>query len=206
MRKILLSLLTIALVSTVAVSATRAYFTDTATSQNNQLSTGTLSFLLAGDGGESSAYFDVSGLYPGAPSVSKCVEVKNNGDLGMLFRFYVDNYTDSKSLADALDVVVTLRPSTDCATPVDFDAYGPVDAEVYNGKLSGLLGEGNAKSNEQAYFDNDDPLWRGFAAVYKVTVSLPLGAGTEYQDATFTGDLRVDATQAEGQAEGAVVW
>jgi predicted ribosomally synthesized peptide with SipW-like signal peptide len=65
MKKILLSILTIALVATVAVGVTRAYFTDQATVSNNTFTAGKLNFTLNGDMTETKS-ITIAGLEPGA--------------------------------------------------------------------------------------------------------------------------------------------
>ena len=65
MKKILLSILTIALVTTIAIGATRAYFSDTETSNGNTFVAGTLDLTVDGNNGVNTVEFNLTNLYPG---------------------------------------------------------------------------------------------------------------------------------------------
>jgi predicted ribosomally synthesized peptide with SipW-like signal peptide len=67
MKKILLSLLTIALVSIVAVGATRAYFSDTETSVGNSFTAGTLDLKVDNQDDPSVVHITKSNMKPQAP-------------------------------------------------------------------------------------------------------------------------------------------
>lgn len=85
MNKILISLLTIALVSVVAVGATRAYFTDTATSTGNTFTSGTLDLKLsdANEGwsdGVTSTWSSPANWAPGQ-EVKTSIYLRNTGTI-----------------------------------------------------------------------------------------------------------------------------
>lgn len=204
MLKILMSLLTIVLVSASAIGATRAYFTDSETSSGNTFSVGTLNVVIDGDGSSSSPYFNVSNMKPGDSAYS-CLQVKNDGSVGMLFRAYVADVTDSLNLASQLDVTVTLRPPA-CDIPSEYNAYGPVNLPIWSGKLADLINNGSLLNNISAAFNSDGILEPDYAAVYGVNVSMPEETGNTYQGAVFTGSLKVDATQFANQEESSVQW
>lgn len=65
MKKILLSLAMIAMVSSVAVGATRAYFSDTETSTGNTFTAGTLDLDVDGNNGKNTVKFTVANMKPG---------------------------------------------------------------------------------------------------------------------------------------------
>lgn len=65
MRKILLSLLSIVLVSTVAVGATKAYYDDTETSNGNTFAAGTLDLTVDGNNGTNTVKFTIANMKPG---------------------------------------------------------------------------------------------------------------------------------------------
>lgn len=87
MKRILLSILTITLVVGIAVGATRAYYSDSATSTSNSFHSGTLNLKLKNDGGSSysdsvTGTFDASDMVPGGPTVTGKVWLKNEGTVG----------------------------------------------------------------------------------------------------------------------------
>jgi len=76
MKRIALSLMTIAVVATMAASATNAYFSDTKIVANNTFSTGTVTL-----GEVYNMPINISGLYPGAEKSSDLVAVNYTGSL-----------------------------------------------------------------------------------------------------------------------------
>lgn len=88
MLKILLSLLTIVLVASAAVGATRAYFTDTETSSGNTFSAGTLDLKVNGQDDENVVHVSLSNLKPGDgegttehPTISYQWTLSNTGSI-----------------------------------------------------------------------------------------------------------------------------
>lgn len=205
MKRIILSLLTIVLVSTTAVGATRAYFTDIARSNNNTISTGSFDVNLGG-----TLPFAASGIAPGDSLEPKYLEVRNNGSLDMLFRAYVESTQNpaadaGKTMADYLNVTVTLNPS-DYSLPAGYTAYGPVGQTIYTGTLAGLLGKEKALDNINAAFVDHWPLKPKYVAVYKIDVVFSSSASNELKGKTFSGNIVVEGTQFAHQAEGDIVW
>jgi predicted ribosomally synthesized peptide with SipW-like signal peptide len=210
MKKILLSLLTVGLVSGAVFGATRAYFSDTETSTGNVLGTGTFNVQLGGETNSGSryanmdqkAFFNADGLMPGGDPATAYVEVKNDSTADMLFRLYADNFTVSKSgLAEYINVKVTLRPDelgSEYSKVLAGDLYGPSNAPIYEGTLADLAGVSNALDNIDAACSSGDwPLEENLVAVYKVEVSLDWSAPNKYQGQELTADLQLDATQFE---------
>ena len=66
MRKILLSILTIALVVTATAGATRAQYSDTETSTGNTFTSGSLDLDVDGNNGTNTVKFTVTGMKPGS--------------------------------------------------------------------------------------------------------------------------------------------
>ena len=79
LNKILLSLAGIALVSTIAIGATMAYFSDTESSVDNTFSAGTLDLNV--DGEDAMVPFVVSNMAPGETKGSPTYTIKNVGTL-----------------------------------------------------------------------------------------------------------------------------
>lgn len=206
MNKILLSLLTVALVSVVAVGATRAYFSDAETSTGNSFTAGTLVVNIDGTGSSTTPYFSVPNMAPGDTATS-CFIVKNTGSLGMLFRAYFNPVSDPKNLASQLDVTVTIRPTAGCNVPSGFNAYGPANTVIWTGKLNLLESNSPAVLNNiNAAFHSDGILNGNYAAPYLLTVHLPETTGNTYQGAAFSGNIQVDATQFANQVEASIQW
>lgn len=65
MKRIFMSILTIALVSVVAIGATKAYFSDTETSTGNTFTAGTLDLTADGNNGTNTVKFTVTNMVPG---------------------------------------------------------------------------------------------------------------------------------------------
>jgi len=204
MKRIILSLLTIALVSTTAVGATRAYFTDSARS-NNTISTGSFDVNLGG-----TLPFAASNIAPGDSLEPKYLEVRNDGSLDMLFRAYVESIQNpaadaGKTMADYLNVTVTLNPSG-YSLPTGYTAYGPANQTIYTGTLAGLLGKEKALNNINAAFDDHWPLKPKYAAVYKIDVVFSSSASNELKWKTFSGNIVVEGTQFAHQTKENIIW
>lgn len=199
--KMLIGVLMIVLVAALVGGATMAWFTSTATNNNNSFSSGTLVVGL----NESAPFFDVSDMAPG-DSASSYVEMRNDGSLDMLFKAYVDATVNEENIAEKLNVVVTLNPSDYTALPGKYTSYGTADQVMYTGPLSGLLGESNALNNIDAAFKYGWPLKADFAAVYKMEVTFDTSAGNDYQGKRFLGNLVVKGTQFDHQNKNSVSW
>lgn len=209
MRKILIALLGVLLVAALAGAGTFAYFSDTETSSGNTFTAGTVDISLDGSASGGEAYFSVGNMAPG-DTVTKYVEVRNDGSLDLLFRAYVDNVTKdtpvgADTFSDQLQVTVTLRP-TGYTYPQGYNPYGPPNAIIYTGPLSGLIGENHALNNENAAFVDGWPLMPDYVAVYKIDVNLPAATGNDWRAAEFKGDLVVESVQFANQTQGNVVW
>ena len=190
-----------------SIVAASAYFTDSASNTGNEITAGTLTLTLDGTDNKdirvyaSRPFFTGTGLTPGGDPVTAYVEIRNDGNMDMLFRIYIANEgEDTSSFADQLQATVTIRPTISYVPVRSGDLYGPPDTVLQNNiALSSIIGDSNALDNVNAAFDDSWPLKPGYVAVYKVEVSLPFDTDNGYQGATFTGDLKVDATQFKGQ-------
>lgn len=104
MKKLLISLLSIGVVSAVAIGATSAYFTDTEVLGTNTISTGTISLRDARDTWMLNV--NLSNLKPG-DFVRKWVVLENDGSLDIKFlRINAINKTGDLTLLDNVNVTV----------------------------------------------------------------------------------------------------
>lgn len=218
MKKILLSLLTIVVVSGAVVGATRAFFRDSKTSTENVLGATTFNVRLAGEDdsgirrGDMSEeeFFNVTNLVPGNdenPAVAY-VDIRNDSNTDMLFRLYAENLSETKSgLRNHINMKVTLNPSGYDAT-VGGDPYGTVDNVIYEGTLGSIVGSENALDNTDAACvwneNNRWPLKQGMVASYKVELWLDWETPNGYQGESLTSNLQLDAVQFdfEEQCDG----
>lgn len=125
MKKILLSLLTIALVSVVAVGATRAYFSDTETSVGNTIAAGTLDLKVGGQDDPIVAHITQTNIKPAAPWTTQRGQgftLKNVGSVPGTVTATVKNLVDYENSCN--------EPETNA---------GDVTCGATEGELSGLL-------------------------------------------------------------------
>lgn len=199
MRKIILSLSVITIVALTAVTATRAYFTTQGSVLGNEVSSGTLTVDVDTS---DSLPFSIPNLAPGDDYVTAgYFTVMNTGNLDMVFRLYVNATQNQSNIADDIKVRITLRPSSSDIYPSGFDPYGPPNLEVFEGKLSQLIGVTNAMDNGAASFINHEPLWPQYAARYQIEVGMDWDAPNAIQNKKFAGNLIVDGTQYDNQPD-----
>jgi len=158
MRKILASLAMIAMVSTVAVGATRAYFSDTETSNNNTFSAGSLDLTVDGNNGTNTVKFTVNNIRPGnqptgswtlanVGKISGYLDLKNitvtNNENGCVEpeNEAGDNTCGRPGTGDGeLQNVINLRLYID----KDKDGYWSTgDVMIYNGLVKDIAGSYN---------------------------------------------------------------
>jgi predicted ribosomally synthesized peptide with SipW-like signal peptide len=104
MKKILLSLLTVALVSSSAVGATQAYFSDTETSTGNTFAAGSLDLAVDENNGLNTVKFTVANMRPG--NQPKATYTLNN--VGSL-----NGYLDLENISVSSNENGCLEPETD---------------------------------------------------------------------------------------------
>jgi predicted ribosomally synthesized peptide with SipW-like signal peptide len=98
MKKIAMSLATIAMVATMSIGATGAYFSDTKIVSGNTFSTGTVKL-----GGTYNAPIHVSGLYPGAVKTTDAFGVQYTGTLKGDLYFGFKTQSGGAVMGDELD-------------------------------------------------------------------------------------------------------
>lgn len=91
MKKILLSILSIALVSIVAIGATRAYFSDTETSMGNMFSAGTLDLEVDGENDPLGMKFSGDLMVPGSEVNAGTITLENVGTIDGILTVMVSN-------------------------------------------------------------------------------------------------------------------
>lgn len=169
MRKILLSLVIIAVLASTVTASAIALWTDTETSSANVFTTGTLDIALT-DGAP--LPFNVSGMAPG-DSVSGTLVVANSGSLQL--RYAMTTTGDGASTLDEqLDCVIMQGATT-----------------LYDGKLSSAF-IGDPAQGAQA---GDRTLDAGINETLTFTVTLPIDTDNTYQGATCSVDFVFDAEQ-----------
>jgi len=200
MKKILFSLV-ISVACLGLIGGALAYFTDTETSEGNTFTAGTLTLLLDDNP------FNVTNMAPGDTNTAY-LEIKNDGSLDMLFRAYlIDVVQDPEGFIDQFILTVTLNPS-DYTPELEGDGiYGPADTVIFWGPLSDFWGAEKALDNVfSAFYGEDGPFPPGEVITYRIDVELDPETGNEFQDASLTADLRVDATQFDNQDPDNILW
>ena len=181
MKKILLSVLTIALVATVAVGATRAFFFDDEISSGNTFTTGTVAI---GETWQMPLTF--SGLYPGAEQTSPMFAVKYTGSVkGDLY--YGLRFTPGyANLENVLSIQIERVTSAGDHISWIYGGWTPVAWPFSNWtKTASGLNE-----NEWAY--------------YKLSVRMDPNAGNEFQGKTAVNDIVLYAVQEGGSAPSVI--
>lgn len=181
MKKVTLSLATIALVAVMAVGATYAVFSSSASITDNTFATGTLEIRINGE--PSVVGFNVDGAYPGY-CTTEYMKVVNN---------YGDPYFAGPSTLPAEELVISAVKTG--GSQALYDAL-EITVETNRGWASRMdVFDGQLKNLNEA--DMFDPRWTellpGHSQDMWYTVCLPASAGNSLQGKTTTFDLKVDA-------------
>jgi predicted ribosomally synthesized peptide with SipW-like signal peptide len=101
MKKIILSLSTIAVVATIAVGGTIAYFSDTETSTGNTFTAGTLDLKVDGNDDPNLVPYTISDLVPGQYHQAGTVTLRNDGSIPGRVSVKLQNpWSDENSLEE----------------------------------------------------------------------------------------------------------
>lgn len=169
MKKILISLLVIGVVTAATVTGAMALFTDQATNSGNAFTSGTVDIALTNG---TPLPFTVSAMAPG-DSVNGTLVVANSGTLQL--RYAMTTTGDGTSILDEqLDCVIAQGATT-----------------LYSGKLSSAV-IGNPAQGAQA---GDRTLGAATNETLTFTVSMPIGTNNSYQGTTCTVAFVFDAEQ-----------
>lgn len=181
-RKLLASLLLIAVVAGLVGASTWAWFTDTETIDNNYVTTGNLDLTVWG------GPFVATNLEPGAGYTSAGVFcARNDGNYDMKWRGAMINVADPQGLRNYLYVRAVINPTGAQGN------YGPMDTTLWTD-----VPFSNLESWATSPILMNDPTWPfapGSWACYRVEVALHSSAPDAVQGATLNADLYIQATQ-----------
>lgn len=183
MLRILKSLMVIGIVTTIAVGATGAYFSDTVTVPQNTFASGELNLTVS----PQSAGVTVANAAPGQWFSSAKFLVYNQSTFNEALKWRVSSHLDSQTLSGfygQLNVSVWAKGLGYDQTPKTAPDGSTIEAQnVWNGKLKDL----------EHQFNNMPQNW---SANLWFFVQLDPSAGNQYQGQSATFDLIFDATQA----------
>ncbi len=169
MKRILVSLILIAVVISAVTVGAMALWTDQGTSANNTFTAGTIDISLTGN---NPLPFSVSAMAPG-DSVTGTIDVVNSGTLQL--RYAMTTTGDGSSILDEqLDCVIMVGATT-----------------LYSGKLSSAA-IGNPAQGSQA---GDRTLSPSASETLTFTVSMPIDTSNSYQGTTCTVGFVFNAEQ-----------
>ena len=211
MKKILMSLMTIALVIGLVGAGTVAYFSDTETSTGNTFTAGKLNLKVDGLDGANVVKFTVANTYPGASgggtwtllnagSLAGYVDLENisvanaeNYDANTNEAEAVDdldtsNETGGGELGVNLDVVLFWDDGTGGGTAGNGIQDG-TEATIYSGDLDSIAG--NYEAN---YLLND-----GATTYISMTWSIDTNVNNQIQGDSATLDITFELAQTTGQ-------
>jgi predicted ribosomally synthesized peptide with SipW-like signal peptide len=181
MKRLILSVLTIGLVSVSAFAATRAYFTDQATVLGNTIETGKVDFRLTGTASQT---FTLDNMLPGEWTAPMELNVYNElSTTPIKYRFY-DRFVseDVAGLYDKMNVVVR---HTFAGTPNP--ASWPV---IYSGTLGNLYVDSTTTSGIIS-----SSLGVNITHVFYLQFQLDPSANNTYQNTSAVFDIVADGTQ-----------
>jgi predicted ribosomally synthesized peptide with SipW-like signal peptide len=187
-RRILLSLLIIALVVAASATGALALFTDQETSAPNAFTTGNFDLALTNG---SPLPFSVSGMAPG-DVVYGGLQVSNSGDMEL--RYAMSTTADGASILDEqldLTIDVVTDPGVDTVWYTDDDVVSVADIYGPDGQLS-IAVIGNPTSGAQA---GDRTLTASTSERLRFKVTLPLSTDNSYINTTCTVAFVFDAEQ-----------
>lgn len=183
-RLLMIALLAGALITSVLVGSTGAFFTDAENVGSNIFSTGTLDISTS----PSTAIVSFSAMAPG-DTVTAPVTVSNAGSMQM--RYAIRSTTTEDFLAAQLDLTIKTGVTTCNNGGFSVDGtsiYGAGDA----GNTSGLNLVGNPSQGIHA---GDRTLDAASNEILCIQVSLPTSTGNSYQGLTTTATLEFLAEQ-----------
>lgn len=185
MKKLLISIVTVALVSVVSVKATGAFFTDTVDSTDNKFTAGTLQVNVLEQNQDTDFVNETlaTNWLPGQ-DVLVNFDVKNTGNVPVQLRGFAAGAWDNPAL-DANKVKVTRVERWNGAA---WEDVAPLNPTGYNGFFY-YTNDGTVAGT---FFD----VPAGDRAQLRLTVRLDESADNTYQSALFTSTLHVEARQA----------
>jgi|GEM_PF-1728669 len=189
MKKILLSVMMIALLSVAAVGATRAWFTNTETISNMNFATGTLDISNTSDSWMTHVSF--TNLKPG-DTIRKWVKLTNAGSLDVAsLKVSAVNMTDPFGLLTVMTVSVYGQVDgfdQGIYTP-DWGAGQPINSWLTTG--TNILGTAVYRDATAAHV-----MTSGKVDTIILDFKVPTSVGNGYQGRSATFDLQFDAEQS----------
>jgi predicted ribosomally synthesized peptide with SipW-like signal peptide len=181
MKRLILSILMIGLVSVVAFGATRAYFTDQETVLGNRIESGKVDFKLTGP---ASHTFTLENMLPGEWTEPMLLNVYNQlSTTPIKYKFY-DRFVsqDEPGFYDKVNIIVR---HTHAGT--EDPANWP---KVYEGKLKDLYVDSTSTSGIIS-----PSLGVNITHVFYLQFQLDPSTGNKYQNKTAVFDIVADGTQ-----------
>ncbi len=183
-RLVMIALLAGALITSVIVGATGAFFTDAQSVGSNLFSTGVLDLSTS----PTSAVVSFSSMTPG-DKVTAPLTVSNSGT--MQLRYAIRSTTTENLLATQLDLTVKTGVTT--CTNAGFDADG---SALYGPNSAGLSTGLNLVGDPSQGAQPGDQIMNASAnQVLCIQVSLPISTGNAYQGLTTIATLEFLAEQ-----------
>lgn len=180
MRKILLSILTIGFVAIVAIGATVAYFSATATSTGNTFTAGTLTIGLLNQNTSDPLQFSMTNWAPGGETFVN-FDVLNSGTLLVNLRgFAAGTWESPPGGSDKVKVIKVER----------WDSGGWQKLASNPAGITGYFYYSPDGTDASLY-----PVGAGGRAQMRLTVKFDSTAGNEYQDKIFTASITAEAKQ-----------
>jgi predicted ribosomally synthesized peptide with SipW-like signal peptide len=186
-RKILTSLIIIAVLAALITAGAMAVFTDQQTNPDNLFTTGTV--ILGID--PTTAMFTVSNMAPGDVEYGG-LEVTNDGTLELRYAM-TTTADDTSTLDEQLDLTIDVvtDPGVDSIWYTADDVVGEANIYGPDGVLSSAF-FGDPAQGEQA---GDRTLASSASERLRFKATLPLGTGNSYQGTTCTVAFVFDAEQ-----------
>ncbi len=183
-RLVMIALLAGALITSVVVGATRAFFTDAQNVGSNIFSTGSLDISTS----PASAIVSLSAMAPG-DTVTAPVTVSNVGSMQM--RYAIRSTTTENLLAAQLDLTIKTGVTT-----CDNSGFSADGAVIYGAADTGNTGGLNLVGDpSQGAHAGDRTLDAALSEVLCFQVSLPSATGNAYQGLSTTATLEFLAEQ-----------
>ncbi|MHC1716741.1 MAG: SipW-dependent-type signal peptide-containing protein [Candidatus Dojkabacteria bacterium] len=192
MRKLLFSVLALGVVSVLAISATRAYFTDTATVAGNSIQTGTVDVTLS-TSGTTLVPLTVNNILPGWVSQAYTVRSTNTGTVPLKYAWSAAYTGGDGTLYNTLDV--RMEDDAFCAGTQLWQKY-PVPANPVSGPFTASP-DGDPLSGLSFIPTSYLNLNVGAVGCTRFTFTLPVTAGNILQGKTTQFNLVIHATQVD---------
>lgn len=185
-KKILISLFVIGVVSVASIGATRAYFTDSYTVTDNTFAAGTLSFDIRGHGGDfpdEGIPVDASGMVPGEVDTTYFEVYNHANSIDMKYYLYTRRTGGNVNLYNMLRYRLYK-----CDNPVSGPDLCTTWVYRKSGWLKDLTDSNFATPHDNDVAPNGTHRWR-------LDLWLDSGAGDYYQGKSATFELTGFATQ-----------